>query len=114
MMRRGGVMPADIRNAGQYERVLPDDLLADEMRDRRPEPRDARLGLRRARAEAERGEVVRQRVEPDVHHVLGIVRHGNAPLERRAADAQILEPGLDERPDLVQPERRLQKSGWSR
>ena len=60
-----------------------------------------------ARAEAERGEVVRQRIEPHVHHVLRIAGHGNAPGERRAADAQILKPSLDERPHFVQPELRL-------
>ena len=46
-------------------------------------------------------DVVRECVEPYIHDVLRIVRHGNAPLERRPADAQVPETGLDERDDLV-------------
>ena len=89
------------------ERVLAHDLLADEVRHRWPQASETVLGRRITRSEAERREVVRQRVEPHVHHVLRVVRHRNAPLERRPADAEILQPGLDERTHLVQPELRL-------
>ena len=68
--------PLRRRQAGRHQerrpvqRVLADDLLADQVRHGRPEALDARGCRRIVGAEAERGQVVRQRVEPDVHHVL--------------------------------------------
>ncbi len=72
------------------QRVLTDDLFADEVCHRRPILRDPRFGFRGTRTEAERGEVIRQRVEPHIHHVLRITGDRNAPCERRATDAEVL------------------------
>ena len=44
----------------------------------------------------QRGAVVEQRVHPHIHHVAGIKVHGNTPAEAGAADAQVLQAGLDE------------------
>ena len=52
---------------------------------------------------AERGNVVRERVEPDVDYVLGIVRHRDAPGERRAADGKIAQSAADEREHFIAP-----------
>ena len=56
--------------------------------------------------EADAGDVVRQRVDPHVHHVRNRAiapgsRHRDTPVERRARDRQILEPAFDEAHDLV-------------
>ena len=91
---------------GPVQRVLPDDLLADQVRDDRPEALDSARVLR---SKSERRQVVRQRIEPHVHDVLRIVGNRNAPLERRAADAEVLKTGFDEAPYLVQAEGGLQK-----
>ncbi len=50
---------------------------------------------------AGRGDVVRERVEPDVGHVLRVPGDRHAPVERRAADREVLEPSLDEAQHLV-------------
>ncbi len=55
------------------------------------------------RAVADAGQVVVQGVEPDVDRVLRVVRDGDAPLDRRPGDAQVLEPPADEARDLVHP-----------
>ncbi len=46
-------------------------------------------------------DVVDQRVDPDVDHLLGIPRHGDAPGDRLAADGDVVEAALDERQGLV-------------
>ena len=74
-----------------------DDVLADDMHIGRP-VLPVRLALVR---EADAGDVVGQRVEPDIHHVLGVVRHLHAPIEGGARDRQILQPRLDEADDFV-------------
>ncbi len=53
------------------------------------------------RAVAERGDIVGERVDPDVNHVLGVERHRDAPRETRARDAQVLQPLVDELDHLV-------------
>src|SRR5258708_4905702 len=53
---------------------------------------------------AERGDVVRQRVEPDVDDLTRIARHRNPPTtgpRARSRDTDVLEPRGDERADLV-------------
>ncbi len=85
----------DGESGGHQERrpvdaVLPDDFLADEMHVRGPVLVRTSPWPRIDVAEADRRHVVRQRVEPDVHDVRRIVRHGDAPRERRPADAEIL------------------------
>ena len=45
---------------------------------------------------AQGGGVVEQSVHPDVYHMARVKVHGNAPGEAGAADAQVLQAGLDE------------------
>ena len=70
------------------DRVEADDLLADEVDVRRPVLLKQRIVVR---AVAQRVDVVGQRVHPDVNGVLRVKIDRNAPLERRAGDAQILQ-----------------------
>ena len=60
------------------------DVLADHMRVRRPEFRPRAIVR-----EAGRGDVVGQRVDPDIHHMLRVARNGHAPFQRRAADREV-------------------------
>ena len=66
-------------------------------------------GARLVRAVANRCRIVDQRVEPDVHHVVGRERQRNAPELTGAADGNVLEPGFDEAEDLVAPDVGLQE-----
>ena len=62
--------------------------------------------------EAEGGGVVKQRVHPDIDHMTRVKIDGNAPLEARARDAEILQTGVDEVIDhLIYAAARLQKVG---
>ena len=72
------------------------DVLADDMRVGRPE-----FCPRAVVGKAGRGDVVRQRVDPDIHHVFRIVGDGDAPVEGGAADREIGEPALHEGDDFV-------------
>ena len=58
----------------------------------------ARRGLVR---KAAGGDVVVQRVQPDIHHVVRRTRHRDAPGERGPADRQIAQPAAHEAHDLV-------------
>ena len=88
--------------------VEADDVLADEVH-RRPPLRELR-GLVRLPV-AGRGDVVRQRVEPDVGDVALVPRDGHAPLERRAADREVEQAALDEPQHLVAPADRVDDVG---
>ena len=57
------------------------------------------------------GDVVGQRVDPDIHHMLFVARHRHAPVEGRARDRQVLQPGFDEAHDLVAALRRPDEVG---
>ena len=46
--------------------------------------------------QAERGAVVKERVDPDVYDVTRIKVHRHAPVEARAGDAEVFKAGLDE------------------
>ena len=50
---------------------------------------------------AGRGQVIGQRVDPDIHHMPGVAGDRDTPVERRPADRKIVEPALDESHDLV-------------
>ena len=75
-------------------RVKAGDVLADDVQIRRPQLLE--IGIR----ESGRGEVVRQRVEPDVRRLRftsgSFPREGNAPREPAAAGRDVLEARLDE------------------
>ena len=95
------------QDRGPDDGMEANDLLADEMHVRRPEL----LEFLRVVEEARRRHVVRQRVKPDVDHVLLVVRHGNAPIEGRAGNAEVVEPLLDEADHLVAPGGRPDEIG---
>ncbi len=78
------------------DRVEARDVLADHMRVGGPEFRP-----RAVVGKAGRGDVIGQRVDPDVHDVLGIAGNRHAPVEGRAADRDVGEPAPDEGDDLV-------------
>ncbi len=75
----------------------PDDLLADQVVDRGPPVAAALLVL----AVADCGQVVDERVVPDVEDVPLVPGHGYAPLHRRAGDGDVLEASPHERQGLV-------------
>ena len=89
--------------SGRHEESRPvdgveaGDVLADHMRVRRPEFRPRAIVR-----EAGRGDVIGQRVDPDIHHVLRVARNRHAPFQGRAADREIGQAPLHEGDDLVQ------------
>ena len=76
-----------------------DDVLADHVQVGRPvlPQRIAGVGI------AALGDVVGERVQPDVHDVLGIARHRHAPREAGARHREVLQAALHEAHDLVAP-----------
>ena len=77
---------------GPVNRVEPDDIFSDQMKIRRP-----LLMIETAavpiRVIADAGDVVAERVKPDIHDMPRIEIHGDAPLEARSRHAQILQAG---------------------
>ncbi len=97
------------RHAGRLEHGRPvqaveaDDLLAHQVQ---PLVGPLPVGLvglaaRPLRAEAQRGDVVGQRVHPHVEDVVGLLGDRDAPLDPRAADAEVLQAVADHRQHLV-------------
>ena len=78
-------------------RVEADDVLADDVHVRRPVA-PVRIALV---GKADAGDVVGQRIDPDIHHVFWVVRYLDAPIERRARDRQIFQAAFDEADDFV-------------
>ena len=92
-------------------RMEAHDFLAHQMHVRRPV---FVKQLRMIGAVAQRGNVIGKRVDPNVHHVLGIEIHRHAPLEGCAAHAQILKSGTQEIiQHFVRPRRRLNEIGMA-
>src|SRR5204862_5134386 len=54
-------------------------------------------------AEAERGDVVGERVEPHVDDVAGMPGKRDAPADFRARHGEVVQPAADERGDLGEP-----------
>jgi hypothetical protein len=73
------------------------DVLAEDVQVGRPPLRKARL----VGAIADRRRVVDQRIEPDVDHLLGCERQGNAPRLPRPAHRDVLETAVEQAQDLV-------------
>src|SRR5437588_9869336 len=90
---------------GRHEQSRPEHgvkleyVLADEVKVGGPEAVEQVLPLVR---EAQRGQVVEQRVEPHIEHLLGVPRHGYAPAHASAGERDVLKPGGDERASLVE------------
>ena len=80
---------------GPVNGVEADDVLADDVHVRRPEL-FVQVPAFAVRLIAQRGDVVGQRVQPHVDHVLVVKAHRDAPLEGRAGDAQVLQAGQQE------------------
>ena len=83
---------------GPVDAVEADDLLADEVQVGGPE--GFVLAVVGA-APAQGGDVVGQRIEPDVDDVLLVARHGDAPVEAGAGDGEIAQAALHEGDDFV-------------
>ncbi len=98
------------RQAGREQERRPEhgveaqDVLADEVDALGarvvPEPAVVRVV---GRAEAEGGDVVGERVEPDVDDVARVPRKRDPPLHLRARDGEVVQPALHERDDLGEP-----------
>ncbi len=86
---------------GPVDGVETEDVLTDDLKVRGP-------GVLSAR------EVVQQRIEPDIDHMLLIAWDGNAPLDARAADAEILQSTFHEALHLVEAEVGLYEVGMGR
>ena len=67
------------------DRVEAHDVLADDVQVRRPVAPERRLLV----GKADGGDVVGERVDPDVHDVLFVAGHLDAPVEGRARDRQV-------------------------
>ena len=104
----GGQVVAGAHEQGRPDdRVELEDVLGEEV-ERRPVARREVLARARVR---ERREVVDERVDPDVDDLLVVPRHGDAPGDAGAADADVLEPLLDERQRLVVARPGLHEAG---
>ena len=109
VLRQGHVHAHEHR--GPDDGVEADDLLADEV-DVGGEIALVIGGVVGVVVQTQRARVVEQRVDPDVYNVAGVEVHGDAPVEARTADAQILQTGLDEVVDhLVDAGARLEEVG---
>ena len=82
-----------VQEDGPVDGVETHDFLAHQVHVRGPVAPEQAVILREI---AQGGDVVGQRIQPYIHHVLGVEIHGNAPLEGGAGDAQILQAGLEE------------------
>ena len=85
------------QHGGPVHAVEPQDVLGQQMVDRRPPVLEA-LAIR---VVADGGHVVDQRVVPDVEHVTLGPRHGDAPLNGRSADRDVLKAATDQAERLV-------------
>ena len=81
------------------DRVKAHDVLADHMKIGGPQALEPRLVI----GKADGGDVIGERIHPDIHHMLGIARHRHAPVEGGARDRQVLKAGAHEARHLVQP-----------
>src|SRR5262249_20877085 len=80
-----------------------DDVLADQVDVRRPVAAP-KFGIVRI---AEAGDVVGQRVEPDIHYMAVASRHWDAPVKARPRNAEVLQSAFDKADNLIPPAVRL-------
>mmetsp|Transcript_1985 Transcript_1985/g.8755 ORF Transcript_1985/g.8755 Transcript_1985/m.8755 type:complete len:297 (-) Transcript_1985:20-910(-) len=90
-------------------RVEPQDVLAHDVHRVLPERAVQSTLLLLGLGPPQHRQVVRQRVDPDVHHMLVVVGNGDAPGEAGPGHAQILEALLDKAEHFISPRRRLQE-----
>ena len=93
---------------GPVDAVEAQDVLREQVPDRRPERRDQVLAGARI---GQRAEVVDEGVRPDVGDRIRIPRDRDAPRLAGAADREVLEATLDEAARLVRPESRQDEVG---
>src|SRR5215471_10934059 len=86
-----------------------DDLFANHVHIGRPVPLELFLVRLVSGTKADGAEVIDQRVEPNIDHVLGIARNWNPPLESAAADGKIAQPAFHEGDYFVAPGLRTNK-----
>ena len=86
------------QHGGPQDGVEAEDLLAHHVQVSRPELAVLVVLLV---AVAQSGDIVAQSIDPDVHGVLGVERHGDAPLDGGAGDTGVLQALLDEGDHLV-------------
>ena len=77
--------------------MKPGNVLADDMRGRRPKLRAGGCRIRKTSA----SKVIRQRIDPDIHHMARVAGHRNAPVEGRTADRKIGQPPFNKRNNFV-------------
>ncbi len=90
------------QECGPVDRMEARDVLTDDVCIGRP----IAPFLVRSVGIAECRDVVCQGVDPDIHDMLFVTRHWNAPIEGRARNRQVLQARLDEAHDLVAAFRR--------
>src|ERR1043165_391514 len=80
---------------------------------RRPELLEANRALLRLVAESNRRNIIRQRVEPDIHRVIRIIGNGHAPTHRRlqTADGKVLKTTGHEAFHFITPGLRSDEFG---
>ena len=93
----GERQPSRHQEGRPVDRVEANDVLADDVKIHRPEFL-ARIGFVR---KSGHGQVIGQRVDPDIHDVVGVARHRHPPVEIGAADGEVLEARAHEARDLV-------------
>src|SRR6266404_1163685 len=89
--------------------VHSQDVLSDKVQ-RRPIPIELLMLIASPPA---RGDIIRQRIKPNIHRVICISGNAYTPLDRDAADGQILEPACHKRDNLISADIRLHKL-WMR
>ena len=82
------------------------DFLANHLQVRRPILLELLLVGFVGRSETYSGDVIRQRVQPDVNHVLGIVGHRNAPGKSAATNREVAQPAAHKGHHLIAPRLR--------
>ena len=110
MIDFGQRQPRGHQKRGPVDAVEAHDLLADHVHVGGPVlARTSWLSV--VGAVAERGDVIGQRIEPDINHMLGIVGHRNAPVERGAADRKIAQAAAHKGNHFVAPRLRPDEVG---
>ncbi len=104
--RLGQRQPGGHQERRPVDAVEAHDFLADHVHVSGPVVFELLLLFFVRRTEPNRADVIRKRVEPDVDHVLRIVRYRDAPLEGAAADRQVAQPAAHERRHFVPPRLR--------
>ncbi len=95
--------PGGDQESRPVDSVKTQDVFADELQIGGPEFFEMLLAAELIVAEADCRDVIRQRVEPHVHSVRGIVRHGNSPFDRDAADRKVVQSAAHKAHHFVAP-----------